>query len=192
MIKRNFDTIILLAIIFLGLFFIIRTAIGFYSSTAAYQTIYDTSTNVPALSYRVQGIASSTVNTFVNQIWKLKIKAAIGNRFQCGLYWAGGAAANNIDFLTDGTVISSSTGVTALTKDGDFYTISYSAFQPTGDVFIQFRPIGSSADIYGTDTNDYEEGAFCETGNDPYSEGCPPSSLIDAYFIFSETGETPP
>jgi len=175
-----------------GVFLLSGTAFAFYSSSAAYQDLDTNSVTIPSLGFRVQGVASTSINTFINQEWKMKIRVAIGNRFQFNLYWNGGAQVNAIDFLTDGTVISSSTGVTALERNGEFYTISYSAFQPTNDVYLQFRPITSSADVYGTNTNNYLEGAFCETGNNPYTGGCPPSSLIDAFFIFSETGEAPP
>jgi len=195
--KKNFITYFWLGILLLGIFLIIKTAFGFYSSTAAYQTIDDTSTNVAALSFRVQGIASSTTNTFVNQIWKLKFKAAIGNRFQFNLYWAGGTAGSFLDFQNDLTIISSSSQPegyepTGLTKDGDFYTIAYPSFQPTGDVFIQFRAITASADVYGTDTNNYLEGEFCDGGNNPYTNPCNDGGLTDAFFVFSESGETPP
>lgn len=190
--KKNIITFFWLAVILFGIFFLIKTAIGFYSSTAAYQTINDTSTNIPALGYRVQGITSSTDNIFVNQTWKLKIRALVNNRIQVNFYWNAGANGAFIDFLTDGTVISSSSPVIGLTKDSDFYTISYSAFQPTGDVFIQFRSLVASSDVYGTNTNNYEEGEFCDGGNNPYTNPCNDGGLTDAYFVFSESGEPPP
>jgi len=188
---------IFIAFVLSGVILLSGTTFAYYSSTAAYQEIDTTSTNVAALSFRVQGIASSTVNTFVDQIWKLKFKAAIGNRFQFGLYWNGGTNGSFLDFLNDTTIISSSSQPagyepTSLTKDGNFYTIAYPSFQPTGDVYIQFRSLVASTDIYGTDTNNYDEGEFCDGGNNPYTNPCNDGGLADAYFVFSESGELPP
>ena len=185
----------------IGVLLPLSNVFAFYSSTEAHQTIIDNSKTSGPFGVSVQGLVDSAGNIFVNQAWKLKVKLIIIDTFQINLFWNGGTDSSTIFFNEDGSIITALAGGGAgvipigIEKDGEFYTISYPAFQPTGDVFFQFRTAGPAlgADVFGTSLDNYLEGDFCNAGNNPYVFGCPPNAFVaDAFFVFNESGEFPP
>ena len=186
----------------IGVLLPLSNVFAFYSSTEAHQLLSTDSKTIPTFFSFGQGIVNSAGNIFVEQEWKLKVKLLVDGIINVRLIWGAGTNSANIRFDNDGNIVfagqGGGAGVTpiGLEKDGEFFTISYPNFTPTGDVHIQFNiPTGSvGTEIRGTNLDNYLEGSFCLGGNNPYDEtfGCPPDTMLDIFFVLNASGEFPP
>ena len=186
--KNKLLIAVLSVVIFVfGIILTLPTAFaGGFNPDSAYQEIDTGSVNLGEGSWRGQGVVSSTGNIFVNQVWKLKIKADFDGVFMVNYY---GPVAKICAFNNDGSIAFGD--CSSVSRAGNYYTIDYGpAFQPAGDVWFQLKAVAGAVKLYGATTDNYTYGALCCGGNSPYIDECILTDpILDMYFVLSETAE---